>query len=364
MKTPPVWQSSRRAFVRNAGLGLAACAFHQFAPRALASAGGCASSAGPRALVLIHLQGGHDSFNTFVPFQDDRYYRQRPTIAVQRGELIPLANSVALNKAGQPLERLFKDGKMAVVFNVGPESTTGSHYRSSEIWHTASAANEVLYSGWAGRCFTQLQADGRPVQAFHASATVPRIFIREEDRATRMLTTPDARAFSQSLTTGDDPLAALAEIGERAGASDAAEIYFVSVSGFDTHASQADSHNARMQSVATALESFQRRLDQRGVGGRVLTMAFTEFGRSLGENSQGGTDHGGASSVFLLGNSVRGGLYNHTSLIDGATAGGAAPMDHRKVVRTVTHDWLGVPVASVFERDPGGVRLLSTSLFS
>jgi uncharacterized protein (DUF1501 family) len=136
------------------------------------------------------------------------------------------------------------------------------------------------------------------------------------------------------------------------------------MSGFDTHASQADSHNARMQAVATALESFQRRLDQRGVGGRVVTMAFTEFGRSLGENSQGGTDHGGASSIFLLGGAVRGGLYNQPSALRSDASDEVAPMDHRRIVRTLTHDWLRVPVASVFERDPGSVRLLSTPLFS
>jgi uncharacterized protein (DUF1501 family) len=363
MKKSPFSRSSRRTFVRNAGLGLAACALHQITLRAFASAGALGWNGGPRALVVIHLQGGHDSFNTFVPFQDDRYYQQRPTLALHRRELIPLAETVALNRAGQPLEALFKDGKMAVVFNVGPDRASDSHYRSSEIWHTASAADQVLYSGWAGRCVSHLQAGAHSVRGFHASASVPRIFIREEDRATRMLTTPGATAFSQPLAT-HDPIGALAEIAERVGASDATEIYFVSVSGFDTHASQAESYNARMQTVATALQSLQQRLEQRGVSDRVLTMAFSEFGRSLGENSQAGTDHGGASPVFILGDSVRGGFYNQPSLSAQDVAGAIAPMDHRRVIRTLTHDWLRVPVASVFERDPGAINLLSKPLFA
>jgi len=355
MKTFRSSEFSRRQFVRSAGVGLAGLAFTPLVPRLLASSR-APSTSEPRVLVVIHLQGGHDGLSTLVPFQDDRYYQLRPTLSLPRRELIPLGEAWALNRASQPFEALFKDGKMAVVTDAGYPQPSDSHYRASEIWQTASASDEFLYSGWVGRCFSHLQTDARAVRGFYASPALPRLFVREEDRAAREDGSASRTDFRAALGVDRrEQLDALAEIGERAGASRETEIYFVSMPGFDTHARQLETQGARLRALSHALCSLQRRLEQRGVADRVVTMAFSEFGRSLHENAQGGTDHGGGSPVFLIGENVRGGFH---------AQGLSVPTDFRQVVRTLTTDWLGVPPSAVFARDPGRVELLRASAFA
>ncbi|ATC63556.1 hypothetical protein CMV30_06080 [Nibricoccus aquaticus] len=349
MNTARYSEFSRRQFVRSAGVGLAALAFQPIFPRVFASSR-APSSPDPRVLVIIHLQGGHDGLNTCVPFQDDRYYRARPTLALGREDLIRIDDTWALNRAGKPFEALFKDGKMAVVPDASYPQPSDSHYRASEIWHTASAADEVLYSGWVGRCFSHLQAQGRAVRGLYASPARPRIFVREEDRTARANVAAAGGDICGSLNAaGSAPLDALAEIGERAGASADTEIYFVAVPGFDTHARQLETQSARLHALSRALQLFQQRIEQRSIADRVLTMAFSEFGRSATENAQGGTDHGGGSPVFLVGKNVRGGF---------TPGGNSASHDFKQILRPIVTDWLGVPVQAVFARDPGRVELL------
>jgi uncharacterized protein (DUF1501 family) len=327
---------------------VAACTLGGFAPVLLASGRPRREASGtePRALILIHLEGGNDGLNTFIPYGDDRYYRLRPNLAVARRDLIVLGESSGLNRAGRGLEALFKDGKLAVVQQVGYAGQSPSHFRSSEVWHTASEAEEVLYSGWVGRCVAQFQAQSRAVAVYHGSRTVPRIFVTEEDRS--LAGRPVAGNWRLPLArAGELPGVQLAEVGERAAASAGTEIYFVSIPGFDTHFRQAENHPTRLEAVANALRSLQQRLECRGVAPRVLTVVFSEFGRSFAENAQGGTDHAGAGPMLLLGARVRGGFTK-----DGAgwPDADATPLDFRRVLATVAEQWLKVPAPAVFGR--------------
>jgi uncharacterized protein (DUF1501 family) len=324
--------ASRRHFIGQLGTGLAACAFGGLAPR-LFAAGGKRGAGEPRAFILIQLEGGHDGLTTFAPWQDDDYRRQRPSLAVGRSDLISLGADTGLHRAGRGLEPLFKDGRLAVVQNVGLLNQSPSHFRATEIWQTASEADEVLGSGWLGRCATQLQGGSRIVTARYGGRQ-PRVLAQEQGGAQFGLPLAQADALGQ-----------LAEIGECAATSAGAELYFVSVPGFDTHFDQAGRHAARLQAVADALLALQRRLAWRGVDGRVLTMVFSEFGRSPAENAQGGTDHGGGGPVLLLGRPVCGGFHNS------AGAPAAGPLDFRRVLATVADRWLQVSPAAVLGRN-------------
>jgi uncharacterized protein (DUF1501 family) len=330
-------QYSRRQFIHSVGRGLAVSALSGYVPRLMAggsNAGG--NDAEPRALVLIQLEGGNDGFNTIVPFYDDHYYRLRPTLSIPRRDLVMLNETVALNRTAQALEPLFAEGKLAVVQNVGSAPQSQSHFRSSEIWHTGSEPGEIVYSGWLGRGFSTRRLESRAVACYHGSAAVPRVFATEPGR--------QGRTISVSLTrSGEDPGHLFAEVGERAALSAATEIYFVSVPGFDTHFDQARVHAARLRGLSEALSALQKRLERRGVDGRVVTMAFSEFGRSLAENRQGGTDHGDGSPVFLMGTPVAGGLYPER--LEPTTV-----MDFRRVLSSLAADWLRVPAPVIFGR--------------
>lgn len=349
---------SRRIFLKNAGLGIAACALQEALPRTFASAAlATVRETPPRALVLIHLQGGHDGYSTLIPYQDDRYHRLRPTLAPRDETLARLNETLALSRAGRPLEALFKDGKLSIVLDASYSQPSESHTRSSEIWHTASTAEDLLYSGWIGRCFSHWQSHAQPVRAYYSTLSRPRVFAREEDRHQSAGT-----EFRHALATScQGPLTALAEVGERAGATECSEIFFVSVPGFDTHARQSETQPARLHAWTSALRSVQRRFEQRGVADRVLTIAFSEFGRSLKENAQGGTDHGGASPVFLLGPNVRGGIHGKVSPYSSTPdCREASQPDFRRVIRTVVTDWLRLPSTAVFPNDPGRLDLVNT----
>jgi len=331
---------SRREFMRLLGRGAAVGAFAGLAPRALSAVRKYrGAETAPRALVLVQLEGGNDGLNTIVPFHDDAYHRLRPTLTLAERDLIFLSDTTALNRAAGALESLFKDGKLAVVQNVGYAGQSPSHYRSAEVWHTASAADEVGFEGWAGRCLSGLQANGQAVSASYSSSFRPRVLWTES--------TPRVADNPPDLA----PIDALAQVGEHAAASAATEVHFVSVPGFDTHFNQRDTHAERLRTVSTSLAALQRRLEQRGVADRVLTMVFSEFGRSAAENSQGGTDHGDVGPVFLLGTQIAGGLHH----------GRNGRCDFRRIVHSVATDWLGAPSKAIFARDPGRAGFLNLS---
>ncbi|MBV9671626.1 MAG: hypothetical protein JO076_02220, partial [Verrucomicrobia bacterium] len=104
-------------------------------------------------LVVIQLAGGNDGLNALVPFEDDLYYRSRPTLAVPKQQVLPLNNYFGLHPSLQPLKGLFDAGNLAVLQGVGYPNPNRSHFRSTEIWQTASDSKQVLSRGWIGRYF-------------------------------------------------------------------------------------------------------------------------------------------------------------------------------------------------------------------
>lgn len=322
MNAPLLPRTSRRAFLRQAGLGLAACAATGLAPRLLARTAGDRPA---RTLILIQLAGGNDWLNTFVPADDDTYARRRPTLALARPEQIPLQTGLGLHRAAAGLEPLFKDGQLAVVAGLGPTHDVATHHRATELWHTASASEEILGTGWAGRALADVQHRGGAIAAWHGTRLAPRILLAGN-------LTPRPLA-----TAGQGVGAQLAEIAEQAGGQAATEVFFVSVPGFDTHFDQAAAHAARLAEVSNALAQLQARLARRGVAGRVVTCVFSEFGRTEAENAQAGTDHARLGSALLLGPAIRGGC-------PPAAAGGT---DLRRLTLTLGADWLGAVPAAI-----------------
>ncbi len=132
------------------------------------------------------------------------------------------------------------------------------------------------------------------------------------------------------------------EIAQLIAANLGTRVFYISTGGFDTHAQQIRRHDQLWQDVSDSLAAFQSDLEQMGAGDNVLTLAFSEFGRRVHENANGGTDHGTASEMFLLGKPVKGGLYGaYPSLTDLDAGDLKFTTDFRAVYATVLDRWLG-----------------------
>ena len=138
----------RRDFLKLSGAGLA------LAPGALLNASEKFREAeGEHRLVVLQLTGGNDGLNTVVPFEDDRYYRSRPALAIPKARVLRLDGSdeMGLHPSMEGLQALYKEGHLAVIQGVGYPGPDRSHFRSMDIWHTANPSITEKETGWLGK---------------------------------------------------------------------------------------------------------------------------------------------------------------------------------------------------------------------
>ncbi|MFM0320877.1 DUF1501 domain-containing protein [Caballeronia glebae] len=233
------------------------------------------TSSSIRSLVLVDLEGGNDALNTVIPIADARYRVLRPHLAISRDRALMLDERTALHPSLLPLMSAWRARDLAIVQGVGYDAPNRSHFRSRQIWDTASHADEYRADGWLDR-----------VNEFHASSvTVSRITLH----------------------------------------------------GFDTHENQLDRHAARLAGLASQLASLRASLIASGAWSRTLVMTRSEFGRTARENAAGGTDHGAAAAHFMMGGRVRGGLFGMPPQLDRLDADGGLPVgvDFRRLYATV-----------------------------
>ncbi len=125
-------------------------------------------------------------------------------------------------------------------------------------------------------------------------------------------------------------------------------IYYTQHGGFDTHAQQLAAHGGLLRELGDSLRAFLDDLDRSGDADRVLVLVFSEFGRRLAENGSGGTDHGSAAPMFLLGRHVQAGLHGpYPNLGDLVNGDPRHAIDFRRVYSTLLGQWLGVSSAAV-----------------
>ncbi|WP_269533049.1 DUF1501 domain-containing protein [Chitinimonas sp. BJYL2] len=333
----------RRQFLQLGSLWSAACLSGSVA-WAAAPAG---TGGKPRLLIMVELKGGNDGLNTVVPYANPAYYALRPTIAIERDQVLPLDAQTGLHPALLPLMPLWQLGELAVVQGVGYPKPNLSHFRSIEIWDTASSSDTVLQTGWLTRQFaarplpTGFIADGiavgspalGPLDGGARSLVLqsPASFARQAKLAGDMsvgmhnaalthlykveddirlaarglvsgakLDTPfPAHGFGRTVKTAMEALAANRQIG----------MFRLTLGSFDTHVNQRATHQRLLTELAEGLGALQQALTELGCWQDTLIMTYAEFGRRPQENRSGGTDHGTASAHFLLGGAVRGGLY-------------------------------------------------------
>jgi uncharacterized protein (DUF1501 family) len=363
-------------------------------PSLFAQAAQSAAQAGKNdhILVVIELEGGNDGLNTLIPVANDIYYKKRPTLGVPKDQVIKLSDQVGLHPAMVETGELFKSGKLAVVQGVGYPEPDRSHFRSREIWHTASTAKKPPETGWLGRlldsttkpgdegllgglAFTeylpqafmakngtipvigQLEKLAEPAEAVpqikllrHLSTgpvekTEPVGFLRRQAaasyRAAEVLRNTATKFKSQGEYPGDIGIQ-LRRAAQVITAGLDVRLLFASQSGYDNHNRQADAHAACLKDLAAALAAFEQDLEKYRMADRVVVMVFSEFGRRVEENASQGTDHGAASCMFLAGAKVKGGLAGAYPGLDKLDDGDLVhTVDFRSVYATVLEKWLG-----------------------
>ena len=343
-----------------------------------------------RILVVLELSGGNDGLNTVIPYQDDEYYRVRPTLAVSKNQVLKLSDQHGLHPNLLGWERLFKDGHMAIVHGCGYPNPNRSHFESMRFWHTGVPNAPERY-GWVGRFADANDPQGTEsyivnVAAEQSQAVVsekhsavvfsnPDRFIREgspeEAGLFRELARKREKSGNGSLdfvraisATADQsskfirhacaeyrskadygygPIGVtLRQIIAQVSAGSAARVYYTAFGNFDTHASQAAAQSGLFNQVGDAVHAFYHELGRIGRADDVALMMFTEFGRRVKENASFGTDHGVAGPMFVVGKHVRGGFFSkHPSLTDLDQGDLKMMTDFRSVYATMMKEWMG-----------------------
>ncbi len=336
-------KNNRRNFIKHTGL---AAAGTLLVPRFLHAGGQGGFQENGKRLVVIQLSGGNDGLNTVVPFRNDDYYRLRPKLALDKNAVLALDDDTGLHPALADLRHLYGEGLLAVVNGVGYPNPDRSHFRSMDIWHTASGSREYLDSGWIGRWLdaacgpcgshAALEIDDSLSLALKGEK-MKGMAVLETSRLYQSTRDPHIEALAESAKdTHHHPQAAYlyktlldtrqsAEIlhshakkNRNQGGNYPAtplgkqlktvaglilggcptQVYYVSLSGFDTHIRQAQHHERLLGGYGKAVRAFADDLKNGSMFNDTLVLTFSEFGRRVKENASNGTDHGTANSVL------------------------------------------------------------------
>src|SRR5271169_824091 len=354
-------------------------------PSSVARAAAPAGADYRNLLVLIELKGGNDGLNTLVPYASPTYYALRPKLAIRRDQVVRLTDSVGLHPSLEPLLPFWKNRELAVLQGVGYPAPNLSHFRSIEIWDTASKSEEYLQDGWLTRTFAAAPAPadfaadgviiGAPDLGPLAGGGTRAIalanteqFLRQARLAVAEGQTPN-RALQHILKVEADILQAATHlsadyafrtefpsggfgnaiktacqiIANQAGVA----VVRVTLTGFDTHSGQLGTQARLLGELANGVVALKSALDELGRWDNTLVLTYAEFGRRPKENLSLGTDHGTASVHFAAGGRVAGGLYGEQPSLNGLSADGnpAFAIDFRSVYATVLDRWWGVPSA-------------------
>lgn len=350
---------------------------------------------GHKVLVILQLSGGNDGLNTIVPMRNDIYFRERQTIAVDNA--LTLTDEAGIHPALPFFKTLYDRGELAVLNNVGYPDPNKSHFRSMDIWHSASRSDEYLESGWIGRYLDQACYDcGHPTQALevndmlslalkgkqkkafafkdpkklyqtsreeyfntlyrehqhqHEEETVAYLYqtlgdtinnadyIFEQSKARKT-----AAAYPDSVLGKD-----LKTVSSLIKSDINTQVYYLQIGSFDTHINQQQRQESLFHTINDAVEAFVDDLKKNGLFQHVMLMTFSEFGRRVAQNASNGTDHGTANQLFFLsGGLKKQGLLNALPDLTQLNEGDLQyTEDFRKVYATLLKKWLDADSAKI-----------------
>ena len=385
-------------------------------------------------LVVLQMAGGNDGLNTVVPYSNDFYHKARPKIGQPADKILKLTGDIGFHGAMTGFKNLYDSGNLAVVQGVGYPNPNRSHFRSTEIWQTASDSDKIEKYGWVGRYFDNACAGADPAVGVVIGNQLPESFFAAKptgicfdnpqnyrfmagnaatEESYRKLNelemssplpdggpsmTPDDNANSgasigtlpaglpmqggkaidfitrtalDAQQSSDEVRSIAARVQNQAtypvsplgnglkmvakliGGGLPTRIYYVSQGGYDTHTNQVNTQQRLLQDLGDSMKAFVDDMKAQGNMQRVLVMTFSEFGRRVNENANGGTDHGAAAPMFIVGNKVKAGLLGrYPSLAPQDLFEGDIKynVDFRSVYAGVLENWLKTKSAPVLGR--------------
>ena len=359
-------------------------------------------------LVVIQLSGGNDYLNTLVPYQDGLYYDFRPSMGLKGDNVIPIDDRCAFNSNMGTFKTLFDQDKMAVMMGIGYPEPNRSHFRSMDIWHTAEPFTSSS-EGWLGKANSLIDPDGKnPVTTVNFGRGLPRALASQGvsvasvgalesyglytglagasnrdamlDTVSRIYQPMADGGFPSRriLETGrgaldgadllreapssyksnveypeDNPIAqSLKGIAQVMSAELGTRIYYAAHGSFDTHTNELVNHALLWDQLSKAVECFWDDIQQQGKGNETVIWMFSEFGRRIADNGTG-TDHGSGGVAFMIGDSVKGGLYGDYPKLDlSEQLEGDVHFntDFRQVYSTLLEDVLGIESEPVLKQ--------------
>jgi uncharacterized protein (DUF1501 family) len=360
-----------------------------------------------KTLVIIQLSGGNDGLNTVVPFRNDIYYKSRPTIGIAQDKVLKLNDEVGLNPAMLGLRELYDKGLVSIVNNVGYPNPDRSHFRSMDIWHTASESTEYLSTGWIGR-YLDANCEGNcvPYQALEIDDTlslsmkgqkVKALAVQDPEKLYKQIsgemmsritknkpadnnenvaylyktlaeTASSAEFLHQKSkiykTTAQYPQGELGQrlktISELIVSEMPTNVYYASISGFDTHFNQVNQQERLLKNYADSIKVFVEDLKKNNKLKDVVILTFSEFGRRVKQNASGGTDHGTANNVFLIGENLkRPQVFNEAPNLTDLDEGDLKfTIDFRQIYASLLNDWLNVDEKLILGKSFEGLKLV------
>jgi uncharacterized protein (DUF1501 family) len=373
-------------------------------------------------LVVLQMAGGNDGINTVVPYSSDYYHKARPRIGLPVDKILKLSDNVGFHPAMTGFKSLYDSGNLSVVQGVGYPNPNRSHFRSMEIWQTASDSDKYDKDGWIGRYFDNACAGSDPAVGIAIEDQMPQSFFAEKPKGV-CITNPQnyrfmpgdhprpgqpdmveasyeklndidvnatpsdqnsggsigmlsssampmtggravdfiertaldaqvssdeirgiaARVQNQSVYPASPLGNSLKLVAKLIGGGLPTRIYYVSQGGYDTHTNQIGTQQRLLGDLGNSMKAFVDDLKAQGNLQRVLVMTFSEFGRRVSDNANGGTDHGAAAPLFIVGNKVNAGLLgSYPSLAPEDLFEGDIKynVDFRSVYAAVLENWL------------------------
>lgn len=344
---------------------------------------------GNKVVVVIQFSGGNDGLNTVIPVRNDIYYKERPKLGIAKDKSLLLTDEVGLNPALEAFKGLYDDGSLAIMNSVGYPNPDRSHFRSMDIWHSASESNEYVYTGWLGRYLdAQCKGCDKPTQAMELDDVLSLALKGEENKGLafkdpkKLYNTSNGRfikdvnsdhkageetidylykTMSATLSSADyiyqqsrvHPTSQaypntgmgrdLKTIASLIFSDINTKVYYVSLGSFDTHVNQDNQQKRLFTELNDAVKAFTADLKTNGRFDDVLMMTFSEFGRRVTQNASNGTDHGTANNMFFISGGLKEkGVLNAMPNLNDLNEGDLKhKVDFKNVYATVLNKWLG-----------------------
>jgi uncharacterized protein (DUF1501 family) len=357
-------------------------------------------------LVMIQLAGGNDGLRTVVPIADPKLHDLRPKLAGSMvSQALPINNEYGLNHSLSGIKGLWDKGKVAIVQGVGYPNPTFSHFESIRIWETGDPTRRQV-DGWLGRTLaTSYDSNGHPLTGCACGATDVPGALRDLQATLTVIQNQKTFGFTggteveaavgalykgtpgiygalfdtaiatatetmATLRTSNTTYKAMADYTDKvnlvyssknqlaAALQLAAELIVtgtgvkllhVTLGGFDTHYTELNRHDDLMGYLDTAVNAFYQDLAAHNMADKVLIATWSEFGRRPKENASGGTDHGAAAPLLLIGDPVKGGLYGQEPSLTSLDQTGNMKysVDFRSVYQEILSGHLGADAGKI-----------------